>query len=128
MLVTKQIAFEAAHRLEDWINSKCYRLHGHSWKLEATFEKALQDQDYCVVVDYSVISKLLHETIFEKVDHQYLNEVLHVRNPTSEFVAIWAFDKIFQGMKAISDFDRVELVNIRLYETSTAWADYGGKF
>lgn len=127
MKVTKQISFEAAHRLEGWPNSKCYRLHGHSWRLEATFQKFMTAYDDCVV-DYADLSSLLREAVFDKLDHQNINEVLEIKNPTSEVIVRWAFARILNGMGFRTDelYSGVDLVSVRLYETSTAWADYDG--
>ncbi|MEE9137824.1 MAG: 6-carboxytetrahydropterin synthase [candidate division NC10 bacterium] len=39
MKTCKKFRFEAAHRLENWPKGhQCYRLHGHSYKVELIFD------------------------------------------------------------------------------------------
>lgn len=130
MEVTKSLKFEAAHRLEDWDWSPCYRVHGHSWEVQVTLSKMLST-DGEFVVDYSSLGKILKQYVHEKLDHQYLNDVLNTRNATSEFLAIWIWRRIQDAIEGhhqfSTEFDGVKLVRVMVRETDTAYCEYYGE-
>jgi 6-pyruvoyltetrahydropterin/6-carboxytetrahydropterin synthase len=74
---------EAAHRLPHVAPShKCYRVHGHNWKITLRLRSGQLSQG--MVLDYAVIDEWM-QPLIDKLDHGYLNE--HIDNPTSENVA-----------------------------------------
>jgi len=84
--ITRQFRFEAAHRLphvpED---HKCFRLHGHSFRVTVAVEGPVDDR-LGWILDFAEIDdawKPLHRLL----DHHYLNEVSGLENPTSEHLA-----------------------------------------
>ena len=60
MQVTKEIRFEAAHRLQDHPGA-CCNLHGHSYRMEVTVEGAISADG--MVVDFGKLSVILREII-----------------------------------------------------------------
>jgi len=68
----------------------CSRMHGHSFKIILTLVGPL-DPKIGWVIDYHEISKIM-QPLLAKLDHQVLNEVAGLENPTSELLAKWIFD------------------------------------
>jgi 6-pyruvoyltetrahydropterin/6-carboxytetrahydropterin synthase len=116
--ITKRVNFEAAHRLESWTWSKCHNVHGHSWALEVTLQCSVLQMQHCAVQDLTQIGDILKKVVFDRLDHQYINEVLDETNPTCEIIALWAWKEL----KPVLPF----LSRVRIYETETGWADYDG--
>src|SRR5437660_12580392 len=93
MELRKTFQFEAAHLLPHLPNThKCRRLHGHSFKVEIVIAGEC-DAKLGWVIDYADISKAFHST-WEMLDHNYLNDIPGLENPTSENIAIWIWKKL----------------------------------
>src|SRR5881275_2118708 len=79
----KTFQFEAAHLLPHLPKShKCRRLHGHSFKVEIVVAGDC-DPKLGWLMDYADITAAF-KPIWEKLDHNYLNEIHGLENPTSE--------------------------------------------
>jgi 6-pyruvoyltetrahydropterin/6-carboxytetrahydropterin synthase len=115
--ITKQVKFEAAHRLVNWYWSKCHNMHGHSYIVEATLEGKVNETN--AVMDFTEIGDILKELVYQKYDHTILNESLQLPDPTAELLS----QRIWQDLKPRLP----ELTNVRVYETATSWVDYDGK-
>jgi len=92
--ITKRLEISAAHKLELDYASKCTRLHGHNWIITVHC-KADTLNNNGMVVDFTVIKKMIHGTL----DHSVINEVLSV-NPTAENISKWIVDQIPQCYRA----------------------------
>ena len=57
--------------------------------------------------------------IWEKVDHNYLNEILGLENPTSEEIAAWIWKKLKPKLPLLTE--------VVVAETCTARAVYRGE-
>lgn len=68
----------------------CANMHGHSFKIILTLRGDL-DPKIGWVQDYHEIS-LVMKPLLAELDHQVLNEVSGLTNPTSELLAKWIFD------------------------------------
>ena len=89
----KTFQFEAAHLLPHLPKShKCRRLHGHSFKVEVVVAGECHPK-LGWLMDYADISAAL-KPIWEKLDHNYLNEISGLENPTSENVAEWIWSRL----------------------------------
>src|SRR6478736_3185975 len=89
----KTFTFEAAHRLPNTPEGhKCRRLHGHSYRVEVHVRGPVQPDTgwICDFNDLRVAWAPLHE----KLDHNYLNEVEGLANPTSEVLARWIWAQL----------------------------------
>ena len=129
LTATKIFTFDSAHFLQGH-PGLCKNVHGHTYKLEVTFQK---DQSQPVsdmnppdmVLDFGEIKKVIKKMIIDKFDHQLINEVPSWRNtqlrPTAEnMVEVFA--------KWIRAWDsrkyKNNLVQLRLWETPTSYATW----
>jgi len=93
MEIWKDFTFEAAHRLPNVPDGhKCARLHGHSFKTRIYVEGPL-DPEMGWVVDFADI-KAAFKDLERQLDHNYLNEIEGLDNPTSENIAVWIWARV----------------------------------
>ncbi|MBF8268730.1 MAG: 6-carboxy-5,6,7,8-tetrahydropterin synthase [Gammaproteobacteria bacterium] len=117
MRIYKQFQIEAAHLLPYLpTEHKCRRLHGHSFKISVHIEGAL-DIKLGWVMDYADIGKAF-QPIFDQIDHQYLNDIAGLENPTSENLAKWIWRKLQDALP--------NLVAVYVNETCTSGCIYEG--
>lgn len=117
MEIFKEFIFEAAHRLPHVpAGHKCGRLHGHSFRVALYIEGDV-DPHTGWIRDFSEI-KALFRPIYEQLDHNYLNDIPGLDNPTSEVLAKW----IWQQVKPLIP----ELSRVRIHETCTSGCEYRG--
>jgi 6-pyruvoyltetrahydropterin/6-carboxytetrahydropterin synthase len=88
-----EASFSSAHNLRGY-KGKCEELHGHNWKIEAVASKSKLDKTG-LVLDFKFIKNALN-TILEKLDHKYLNNLSYFKktNPTSENIAKFIYDNL----------------------------------
>ncbi len=102
MRITKQFTFDAAHWLPKVSSAhKCRRLHGHTYHVELGLEGDL-DPQMGWVVDYGEIKEAFNP-LLEELDHQCLNELEGLENPTAENLAIWIFRRLKPGLPLLAD-------------------------
>lgn len=117
MLLFKSFGFESAHRLPKLpATHKCSRLHGHSFRCEVGVEGPL-DPATGWVMDYADIKKAF-QPVEAALDHNYLNEIAGLENPTSEVIAKWIWDRLKPVLPGLSV--------VILHETCTARCEYRG--
>lgn len=93
MEIFKEFTFEAAHRLPNVPEGhKCSRLHGHSYRVEVHVTGDVAEGTGWVM-DFADIKEAF-APLHDKLDHQYLNEVKGLENPTSEVLARWIWDRL----------------------------------
>jgi 6-pyruvoyltetrahydropterin/6-carboxytetrahydropterin synthase len=91
--IYKEFTFEAAHRLPNVpTDHKCYRLHGHSYRVQI-WVRGEVDPKLGWVMDFSTIKEAF-EPLRLKLDHYYLNEIAGLEIPTSEVLAKWIWDRL----------------------------------
>ena len=89
----KRFTFEASHCLHHH-DSKCNRLHGHSYALvvEVTAEQLVLDgPKRGMVMDFDDITTYVRPLLVDYLDHHHLNDTLGTDSPTAEFIAYWAY-------------------------------------
>ena len=117
MEIYKAFTIEAAHRLPNLPEShKCYRLHGHSFKIEVHVTGEV-DQNTGWIMDFADISAAF-KPLFERLDHHYLNEIEGLENPTSENLARWIWRQLQPALPLLS--------SVVVKETCTAGCIYVG--
>ena len=118
MKITQAFSFEAAHRLPKVPSThRCYRMHGHSYGVELELEGAI-DPVTGFVVDFFDIEKAF-APLLATLDHQCLNEVKGLENPTAENIAVWIWERVKLVLPQLS------LVTV--YETKDCWVEYDGR-
>ncbi len=112
MELRKTFQFEAAHRLPQVPpGHKCARLHGHSFSVEVVVEGPV-DPVLGWVMDYADI-KTAFRPLFDQLDHNYLNEIPGLENPTSEHVARWIWDRLKPSLPLLTQVVIAETCNSR---------------
>jgi 6-pyruvoyltetrahydropterin/6-carboxytetrahydropterin synthase len=121
VLITKQFRFESAHYLPGMPEGhKCRRIHGHSFIVDI---QVLGEVDPLsgIVMDFGDIKKLV-QPLINHLDHWLLNEVGErdnddlLRNPTSENLARWFFEKVKPMIPG--------LYSVIVHETCTSRCEY----
>jgi 6-pyruvoyltetrahydropterin/6-carboxytetrahydropterin synthase len=113
-----EFRFEAAHRLPRVPKGhKCERLHGHSFKIEVAIAGPVNEETGWFI-DYGVLYKAW-EPLHAVLDHNYLNDVAGLENPTSEILARWIWDRLKPELPSI--------VRVTVFETCDARCEYEGE-
>ena len=143
--VTRIFEFDAAHRVMNE-RVKCFNLHGHRFKVEATFE---YDKKAALgyAIDFKEIKRIVGAYIDEHLDHACILNPLDKElidlckkngwrvyivgmgrnediNPSAENLAselLYIVKQLF-----IKDIANIRPTNIRLYETPNCWVDADG--
>jgi 6-pyruvoyltetrahydropterin/6-carboxytetrahydropterin synthase len=118
MEIFKEFTIEAAHRLPNVPpGHRCGRLHGHSFHIQVHVCGPL-DPQMGWIIDFADI-KAAFKPIEEQIDHNYLNEVEGLENPTSENITRWLWQRLRPALPALS--------KIVVQETCTSGCIYGGE-
>jgi 6-pyruvoyltetrahydropterin/6-carboxytetrahydropterin synthase len=115
--IFKEFTVEAAHRLPHVpAGHKCGRLHGHSFRIEVHVRGPV-GADTGWVLDFADI-KAAFAPLEKQLDHNYLNEIAGLENPTSENLARWVWDRLVPELTNLS--------SITVRETCTSGCTYRG--
>ena len=113
-----EFKFESAHRLPKVPpGHKCARLHGHSFRVELAVAGPV-DASTGWFIDFGVLYdawKPLHD----QLDHNYLNEIPGLENPTSEVLAGWVWERLKLTLPS--------LVRVTVFETCESRCEYEGR-
>ena len=116
--IRKTISFESAHRLPNVpVGHKCYRLHGHSFAVELRAAGEV-DAHTGWVMDFADL-KAAFEPLFKVLDHNYLNEIEGLENPTSENLARWIWERLKPTVPKLSE--------VTVHETCNSACTYRGE-
>jgi 6-pyruvoyltetrahydropterin/6-carboxytetrahydropterin synthase len=116
--IFKEFTFEAAHRLPKVPQGhKCSRLHGHSFRVEV-YVRGDVHADAGWVMDFGDIKAAFKPTL-ELLDHNYLNDITGLENPTSENIARWIWERIAPRLPLLS--------KVVVRETCTSGAIFTGE-
>ena len=114
----KEYRFEAAHRLPKVPpGHKCARLHGHSFKIEVAIAGPVNEETGWFI-DYAHLYDAW-APIHNELDHNYLNDVPGLENPTSELLARWIWRRLETSLPQIA--------RVTVFETCDARCEYEGK-
>lgn len=117
MEIYKEFVFEAAHRLPNVPEGhKCARLHGHSFKIRLYVEGEV-DPHLGWVIDFADIKRAF-KPYYEILDHNYLNEIEGLENPTAENLARWIWARMKPALPILS--------KVEVFETCTSGCIYRG--
>ena len=117
MDIFKRFHIEAAHRLPNVpAGHKCARLHGHSFQVELVVAGELGARSGWVM-DFADVKRAF-QPLYDRLDHNYLNDIEGLDNPTSERLAIWIWDRLKPTLPALSE--------VVVHETCTSGCRYAG--
>lgn len=116
-IIFKDFCFEAAHYLP-YVSKehKCGRLHGHSFFVRLKI-KGVINKKTGWIIDYADL-KLIFKPIYEKLDHNFLNEIPGLENPTSEILSKWIWKRLKPNLPS--------LYSVTIKETCTSGCIYKG--
>src|SRR6476661_7962930 len=116
--IYREFTFEAAHRLPHVPDGhKCGRLHGHSYRVQVHLSGPVGG-DTGWVHDFGDV-KLVFKPLEDQLDHNYLNDIDGLENPTSEILARWIWDRLRSELPS--------MVAVQVRETCTAGCIYRGE-
>ena len=117
MIIYKQFTFDSAHFLPNVPDGhKCRAVHGHTYNFTVFLEDDLMEK-LGWVVDYTDLKNAI-QPIIKIIDHQLLNNIPGLENPTSEILVIWLWNKI---KPLLTSLKRIELK-----ETASSGVIYEG--
>lgn len=136
MFLTRRAEFSASHicanpLLTESENRAIYGKaanpngHGHNYMVEVTVEGET-DPVTGMVFDLRELKQVLNEQVIEPMDHRFLNREVAPFDrvvPTTENIAV----EIWRRLQPRIDRAGVTLRNVRLYETTDLYVDYGGE-
>ena len=134
--LTRRVAFAAAHRYarDEWSPERNAEVfgpmarphgHGHNYRLEATVAGEI-DRETGFSVDLGLLDAILREEVVEPLHLRHLNHDVPEFGPggmipTTENIAVWAWDRIVRRLPA-----GVTLHRVRVREDDSLYADYFG--
>jgi 6-pyruvoyltetrahydropterin/6-carboxytetrahydropterin synthase len=135
MLLTRKAEFSASHvcanpALTEAENKAIYGSnanpngHGHNYVLEVTVEGD-PDPVTGMVFDLRELKLILNDEVVEPMDHRFLNREVEPFDrvvPTTENLAL----EVWKRLEPRIARAKVHLRNVRIYETSDLFVDYGG--
>lgn len=117
--VSKEFTFDSAHHLHCY-EGKCTNLHGHTYKLQVVMLGQVDHRG--IVIDFADIKRIAKERVIDRLDHQYLNEVLPPMNTSAENMVVWMYEEIQKALLEEGWAPRITLDEVRLWETPTSCA------
>jgi len=116
--IFKEFGFESAHRLPNLPpEHKCARLHGHSYRVQIHVQGPLHPT-LGWVMDFADLQAAFRP-LFEQLDHNYLNDIEGLENPTSEVLARWIWTRLRPRLPLLS--------RVVVRETCTSGCSYAGE-
>jgi 6-pyruvoyltetrahydropterin/6-carboxytetrahydropterin synthase len=116
--IFKEFRFESAHRLPNVPEGhKCARLHGHSYRVEIRVGGQVGEHTGWVL-DFAELSAAF-KPVHAVLDHNYLNEIPGLENPTSEVLARWIWERLIDTLPGLRE--------IVVHETCTSGCSYRGE-
>jgi len=111
--VVQGFRFESAHYLPNVPDThRCKNMHGHSYRVDVHIRRSL-DPHSGMVIDFFDVDDAF-EPIMKALDHQVLNTVPGLENPTAENIAVWIFEQL-------SDIEGLSRVVVHETEFSRAF-------
>ena len=127
--IYKEVFFEATHRLIHY-QGKCFRLHGHQWRVEVWIE-GTADERTGIVLDYNCIKEVVgqfdHQVILNADDpmaaciETFHPVVTTEGDPTSELLASLIAEMI--DAEAARQGRDARVAKVRVWESTTCYAE-----
>jgi 6-pyruvoyltetrahydropterin/6-carboxytetrahydropterin synthase len=127
--IYKEVFFEATHRLMHY-HGKCFRLHGHQWRVEVWIE-GTADRQTGIVLDYNCIKNVVgqfdHQVILNETDpmgaciEQFHPVVTTSGDPSSELLA--DLIAVMINLEAERQGLDARVKKIRVWESTSCYAE-----
>jgi 6-pyruvoyltetrahydropterin/6-carboxytetrahydropterin synthase len=118
MQIYKEFSFDSAHFLPNVPEGhKCKNMHGHTYRFKVVIEGE-PDPHFGWIMDFKQLKDAVNPVI-DQLDHNLINSIEGLENPTAENITIWIWKQI---KPLLPLFSRIEL-----YETPTTGVIYSGK-
>jgi 6-pyruvoyltetrahydropterin/6-carboxytetrahydropterin synthase len=119
--IGRKNSFEAAHHLPMMPEGhKCRNTHGHSYELTIFVDGVVGDDG--IIVDTAVLDAVFAE-LHAELDHQLLNDVPGLENPTTEILVVWCWGRVWNALR---NEPRVRKVACHIQESPRSTAMYDG--
>jgi len=125
------IRFESARKLTKVPKDHpCSNLYGLAFKLEIHIEGTVNPETG-FVVDFNDLENAAFGRIKEQLDHNYLNDIKHLENPTSENLIEWIWNELHDQFSmswngSQSDGFKSKLVKLVLWENEVSRVEFNG--
>jgi 6-pyruvoyltetrahydropterin/6-carboxytetrahydropterin synthase len=116
--LTVSCHFDAAHSLRGY-PGECYRLHGHTWNVEATVAGNELDE-LGILYDFKLLKQDLN-SVLERYDHMHINDIPPFTeiSPTAENLAKVIYERLAQTVAP-----SVALLEVSVWESPVAKLTY----
>ncbi len=105
--LVRDFSFEGAHRLPNVpAGHKCSRLHGHSFRVQVICEGEI-DPVTGWLIDFAEIKRVF-APVLAQLDHQYLNDIEGLDNPTAENIARWIWSRLKPALPSLAQINVAE--------------------
>ena len=124
------VRFESARRLPKVPEGHpCGNVYGLAFKLEIHVEGEM-DSETGFVIDFGHIETGI-KPIYNQIDHNYLNDIEGLENPTSEVLIKWIWEKLYEEFQKSwngnkSNGFKSKLVKLVLWENEVSRVEYDG--
>jgi 6-pyruvoyltetrahydropterin/6-carboxytetrahydropterin synthase len=114
--VWRRYRFEAAHYLPHVpTGHKCGRMHGHGFEVILHAQQAIGSPAHSIHYDDLDAA---WSPVKRELDHQCLNQVVGLDNPTSELISSWIWHKVKPALP--------QLCGVSVFETSSCGSSFDG--
>ena len=118
MKIFKKYFFETAHYMPNFPDDhKFSKIHGHSYELIIYLEGKYETKNGWIM-NYEDIDKYVNP-LLKKIDHNLMNHIKGLENPTSENIAKWFWVNL--------KIDLVDLVRVEVNRPRIGGCIYEGK-
>ena len=105
MLIYKKYFFDTAHYMPNYPKDHKYgKIHGHSYEIIIYINGTVSEESG-LVVDFEKLDELV-EPLIKIIDHNTLNNIKGLENPTSENLAKWFWISL---KKSLVQLQKIEI-------------------
>lgn len=115
--LVREYRFEAAHFLPKVPEGhRCRRMHGHSFKIDVVIG-GQADEESGFLIDFYDLDRVV-QPVIDSLDHQLLNDIPGLENPTSERLCRHIYDRLAAQLAG--------LYSVTVWETTDSRSIYYG--